>query len=151
MIQNEVVGRVWREVEPQLRQQGYELVEVEFGQQGRTRILRLFIDREGGVTLSDCQAASQLVSALLDGADLIQGHYMLEMSSPGFDRPLRKPEDFARFAGERAKLVAHTPVAGRKRFTGVLKGYQDGLVMIDCEGTVCEVHIENLKKANLDR
>jgi len=153
----DVVRRIWQDLDPHIEEQGYELVEVEFGQEGRSPVLRLFIDRiasdtsHGGITLEDCRAVSQLVNPLLDAADSIPGSYTLEVSSPGLDRPVRKPKDFARFAGERVKVAVHAPVAGRKRFTGMLKGLQDGLVTIECDGTCHEVHIENIKTAKLDQ
>jgi ribosome maturation factor RimP len=151
MVINEIVRRVWLEFEPELASHGYELVEVEYGPERGTCVLRLFIDKPGGVTLDDCQTVSHLVSALLDAADFISEKYCLEISSPGFDRPLRKPCDFERFAGERVKVVLASPVEGRKRFSGVLKGFSDGLIALDCGGQAYEVHIENVKKANLDR
>jgi ribosome maturation factor RimP len=75
----------------------------------------------------------------------------LEVSSPGIDRPIRKPEDFERFAGERIRLKARSPVNGRKHFKGVLTGLKDGLVLLECDGESHAIHIENIKKANLDR
>lgn len=151
MLANEVIDRVWEEVTPELNEQGYELVEVEYVPGGRGWVLRLYIDKEGGVTLDDCQKVSRIVGNLLDRSDFILERYLLEVSSPGFDRPVRKAADFERFEGERIKLVLLTPVGGRKRVNGVLKGYHDGLVSVDADGTMYEVHIENLKKANLDR
>jgi ribosome maturation factor RimP len=151
LLANEVTERVWEEVTPELNEQGYELVEVEYAPGARGRVLRLYIDREGGVTLDDCQRVSRVVGNLLDRLDFIEERYVLEVSSPGFDRPVRKASDFDRFQGERIKLVLATAVGGRKRINGVLKGYHDGLVTVDSEGTIYEVHIENLKKANLDR
>ena len=151
MPANEVTEHVWEQVTPELNEQGYELVEVEYAPGARGRVLRLYIDREGGVTLDDCQRVSRIVSNLLDRLDFIQERYFLEVSSPGFDRPVRKAADFDRFQGERIKLVLATAVAGRKHISGVLKGYHDGLVTVDSDGTIYEVHIENLKKANLDR
>lgn len=148
---NDVVRRVWEDLDPHIEEQGYELLEVEFARVGGNRLLRLFIDREGGITLDDCQAVSQLVSPLLDATGIVEGKYVVEVSSPGFDRPVRKPEDFVRFAGERIRVTARTPVAGRRNFIGILKGFQDGLVTIECDGTCYEVHIENIRKARLDR
>ncbi len=147
---NEILRRAWEELEPELSEQGYELVEVEFDRQGGRRILRLYIDREGGVTLDDCAAVSQLVSPLLDLKRFIDGSYVLEISSPGIDRPVRKPEDFIRFVGERVKLKTYEPVNGRKRFRGIMKGFRDGLVQLDCEESAYEIHIDNLRKAHLD-
>ena len=151
MIANDIVRQVWSVMEPELAAQGYELVEVELARGNRGLVLRLFIDKPGGVTLDDCQAVSHLVGALLDAGDYITEHYMLEISSPGFDRPIRKPADFARFVGERVKLTTEAPVSGRKRFSGVLRKFEDGLVTVECAETLYEVHIENLRKANLDR
>jgi ribosome maturation factor RimP len=148
---SEVIRRVWRELEPELQEQGYELIEVEHVFHLGRPVLRLFIDKAGGVTLDDCQAASRLAGAILDMKDFIEGQYSLEMSSPGFDRPVRKPKDFERFAGELVKVHVNVPIGGRKQFKGELKGFRDGLIRVDCDGTPCEIHIENLKKAHLMR
>ncbi|HNR34528.1 MAG TPA: ribosome maturation factor RimP [Candidatus Hydrogenedentes bacterium] len=149
--QGDTIRRTWETLESPLGTMGYELIEVEYGRENASWVLRLFIDKPGGVTLDDCQSASRAAGMLLDAADFIDGQYMLEMSSPGFDRPLRKPGDFERFAGERVRIVARTPVAGRRQFKGILRGVQDGLVSVDCGGVVCTIHLENIKKARLDR
>ena len=160
MERDDIIRRIWRELEPELREQGYELVEVEYAPQRGARIVRLYIDRTvqpaaahvvsgSGITLDDCQAASQLAGSLLDKADFLDGRYALEVSSPGLARPVRSPADFVRFAGERVKLSAQAAVSGRRQFNGVLRGFADGLVRVECDGTVYEVHIENVKKANL--
>jgi len=148
---DEIIRRTWQELGPELAEQGFELVEVEFEGTGARRTLRLYIDRADGVTVDHCATVSHLVSPLLDVKDFIDGAYMLEVSSPGIARPLRKSEDFTRFAGERVKVKTYEPVQGRKRFSGILLGLRDGLVELDCGGTPCSVHLENLKKANLDR
>ncbi|MCC6697718.1 MAG: ribosome maturation factor RimP [Candidatus Hydrogenedentes bacterium] len=147
----DVIRRAWGELEPHLREQGFELVEVEFGQHGHLWILRLFLDKEGGITLDDCAAVSQVLNPVLDSINLIDGAYTLEVSSPGFDRPVRKPEDFDRFAGERIKIRTHLPVEGRKKFTGTLTGIAGDLVSVDCDGTVYSICIDNIQRANLDR
>ena len=147
----ETAQKVWGHIEPHLLEQGYELIEVEYALQSGQWALRVFIDRAEGITLDDCQAASQLLSPILDEAELVKGSYVLEVSSPGFDRPVRRPQDFQKYAGERVKLKTVAPVSGRKRFTGVLKGFRDGLIIIECDGTPYNIHIDNLHKANLDR
>jgi ribosome maturation factor RimP len=76
---------------------------------------------------------------------------MLEVSSPGFDRPLRKPEHFLRFVGEPVKVVTHALVGGRSRFSGVIRGFEDGLILLEVAGETVSIHIENLKKARLNR
>ena len=124
---------------------GYELVELEFP----PHLLRIYIDREGGVTVDDCEKVSRQVSGVLDVEDPIPGHYTLEVSSPGLDRPLRKAADYARFAGERAKLELSLPVDGRKRFTGTLKGREGGEVMIEVDGVLHRLPLEGIAKARL--
>lgn len=151
MGRDEIVRRSWDEFERPLRESGYELVEVEYTAQGRTPILRVYIDKRGGITLEDCTAASQLLNPLMDAADFMPGQYLLEVSSPGIDRPLRKPEDFERFVGEEVRVSTTVPTDGRRNFKGVITGCRDGLILLDCAGRSVEIHIENLKKANLNR
>lgn len=151
MSQTETIRKAWETLTPELQEQGFELVEVEFRTEGGRRILRVYIDKPGGVTIDDCADVSQVLSPALDVADFISGMYYLEVSSPGIDRPIRKPADFARFVGEPVKLRTETPVQGRKRFSGRLTGFEDGLVLLECDGQPCSVHIENVERANLDR
>ena len=152
MTVDEIIRTAWSVFDPELQEQGYELVEVEYGRQEGVLILRVYIDKaSGGITLDDCTAVSQLLSPLLDTKDFVGGEYMLEVSSPGFERPLRRPEHFVRFAGEPVKLVTHALVGGRSRFSGVLKGFDDGLILVEVDGEIVTIHIENLKKARLNR
>ena len=152
MVLQEVIRSAWELLSPVLTEQGYELVEVEYTRQGRTGVLRLFMDRPGGgITLDDCQRASQLLGATLDQADFLKDRYLLEVSSPGVNRVMRRPEDFERFKGERIALVVHTALEGRRKFTGTLQGYRDGMILVDCDGKPVEIHAENLKKAHLER
>ena len=151
MERRELVNVIWERLAPEIEEQGYELVEVEYGQHGGTYILRLFIDREGGVTLDDCVDISPYVGALLDKDRIVEDRYMLEVSSPGIDRPVRKPRDFERFEGEYIKIQTVSPIEGRRRFNGTLKGYRDGLVSVEIDGAIHEIHIENVNKAHLVR
>ena len=129
---------------------GYEVVELEFHPQGRGGLLRVYIDREGGVTVDDCEIVSRQVSAVLDVEDPIPGAYTLEVSSPGLDRPLRKAADFARFAGERAKVELTLPIEGRRRFTGTLKGCEAEHVLIEVDGVLHRLPLGGIAKAKLD-
>lgn len=151
MDTREVVRRAWSELEPHLVEQGFELVELEFvGRAGRG-VLRLYVDRSGGVSIDDCVAVSQLLNPVLDAAEFISDSYVLEVSSPGTDRPLRKPKDFERFAGEAIALKSALPVNGRKKFKGVLRGVIDGAVSVECDGQTYAIALENVQRANLDR
>lgn len=151
MERDEVVRRAWQELEPELAEQGYELVEVEYGQSGARPVLRLYIDKEGGITLDDCAEVSQYLSPVLDMRDFIADSYMLEVSSPGIDRPLRKPMDFRRYLGEPVRLQTWAPVQGRRNFKGTLAGFEDGLIQLESDQQEFTIHIENLKRAKLDR
>ncbi|MDP7638846.1 MAG: ribosome maturation factor RimP [Candidatus Hydrogenedentes bacterium] len=151
MEKTEIVRQAWEVLGPEIEEQGCELVEVESGLQGSSLFLRLFLDKEGGITIDDCASMSRYVSALLDKDDFIGRQYNLEVSSPGIERPVRKVADFVRFAGERIKIHTVSPIEGRRKFTGELLGCEDGLVSVDVGSETVNVHIENVKRARLDR
>jgi len=149
---SEIVSWVWRTCEPLLAAIGYELIEVEYTGQFGQMILRLYLDKEvGRISLDDCSAATRALDPVLDAGDFPGDNYVLEVSSPGTDRPLRKAVHFARYTGQPVKLESIAPVQGRKRFTGTLTGFEDGLIHLECDGQPYEVHIENLKRANINR
>jgi ribosome maturation factor RimP len=133
-------------VQPVVTGMGYELVDLQASNGGR--LLRLFIDKPGGVGLEDCAAVSRQLSRVLEveGID----YERLEVSSPGLDRPLRKGADFARFAGHKAEVRMRTPDAtGRRRFVGILRGAQDGCVEMELEGHKVELALEDVERARL--
>ncbi len=129
--------------------EGYELVHAEFLDRGSASVLRVFIDKPGGVNLGDCQRISRHVSVLLDVEDLIDHHYTLEVSSPGLERPLFKAEDYLRFQGREVKLATSSMIENRRNFKGILKGFSDGVVTVDCGGKVFQIPLGQVKKANL--
>lgn len=125
---------------------GYELVDLQASNGGR--LLRLFIDKPGGVDIDDCAALSRQLSRVLEveGVD----YERLEVSSPGLDRPLRKAQDFARFAGRKADVRMRTPDAtGRRRFVGVLKGADEGRVSMELDGQTVALALEDIDRARL--
>lgn len=130
MAQSRVETTVDNLVRPLIEPMGYELVDVEFVREGGRRFLRLYIDKEGGVTLDDCQAVSRAVEARLDEVDPIPDQYYLEVSSPGIERPLKRDADFARFAGKMVRVSTFAPFEGSKRFVGELLGLADGAVRL---------------------
>ncbi len=155
--QTPVAEQVRRLVEPVLARDGYDLVEVEWGREGPRWTLRLYIERPGGVNIDDCQAVSRTVEPILDAEDVIEPAYDLEVSSPGVERPLRKPADFARFAGLRAHVRTYGPIENtapgsprRKNWTGVLEGFRDGAVEIDVDGVVHRIPHDQIAKAHLE-
>ena len=138
-----------RLLEPVIEALGYELVELEFHPQGRGGLLRIYLDREGGIGVDDCERASRQVSSVLDVEDPIPGAYTLEVSSPGLDRPLRKAEDYTRFAGQRAKLELLLPRDGRRRFSGTLRGIEGSEVQIEVDGVIYRLPLADVGKARL--
>jgi len=133
-------------MEPAVAGLGYELVDVQASNGGR--LLRLFIDKPGGVGLEDCAAVSRHLTRLLavEGID----YERLEVSSPGLDRALRKARDFERFAGHKADVRMRTPDAsGRRRFVGVLRGAEGGQVSMELEGQTVRLMLEDVERARL--
>lgn len=128
---------------------GLELVDVSFVKEHGTYFLRVFIDKEGGVFLDDCERLSELLGARLDEIDPIPGSYNLEVSSPGLDRPLKKRSDFERFCGRAVRLKTYAPVEGRKNWTGVLLGLDGDDVRIDVDGREYALPLKMVARANL--
>jgi len=128
---------------------GLEVVDVSFVKEHGSYFLRVFIDKEGGVSLDDCQRLSELLSDRLDEIDPIPSSYNLEVSSPGLDRPLRKKSDYVRFAGRAVKLKTYAPIEGRKNWTGVLVGLDGENVRIDVDGREFALPLKMVARANL--
>ncbi|MGN0985526.1 MAG: ribosome maturation factor RimP [Candidatus Enterenecus sp.] len=116
---------------PIVEEAGCTLWDVEYVKEAGEWFLRVYIDREGGVDIDCCEAVSRPLSDKLDEADPIQGSYTFEVSSAGLDRALRKPEHFEKCLGEQVDVKLYRPVEGRKEYTGVLTGYEDGDVLVD--------------------
>jgi ribosome maturation factor RimP len=117
-------------LEPAVNTLGCELVGIEYLPSGRHSVLRVYIDKDGGVTLEDCQSVSHQVSGILDVEDPIPGQYTLEVSSPGLDRLLFDAKDFERFAGHRVTIRNRVAIDGRRKFTGLLLGLENDDVVI---------------------
>jgi ribosome maturation factor RimP len=156
MSQESVVEKVTRLAQSLAPSLGMELVEVEYRRVGRSMVLRLFIDKEGGVTLDDCSDFSHECSQLLDIEDFISEHYTMEVSSPGLDRPLKRDEDYVRYAGRLVKartfeLLPDADGNRRKTFLGTLLGLEEGVVRIQLkEGQLAELPLSKIAKINLE-
>ena len=136
--------------EPVIESMGYELVGVEFNRGGGHGTLRVYIDRDSGVSVDDCAAISHQVSGILDVEEPIKQAYDLEISSPGIDRPLFKLADFERFAGRVAKIRLAAGFEGRRNFKGRLAGVNDaGQVRIEVDGETFDLPYADIARANL--
>jgi ribosome maturation factor RimP len=146
-------------LEPPIEALGFEVIDVEFAQAGRGGVLRIFIDRgaaadgaqgaELNVTVDDCAAVSREVGRVLEANDPIKGRYTLEVSSPGFDRILRKRAHFERFAGARVFVELKLPIDGRRRFVGLLKSIAGDAIVVEADGQAHSLPLERIQKARL--
>jgi ribosome maturation factor RimP len=128
-----------------------ELVDVEYRKEGADLVLRCLIDTERGVGIDDCQRFSEALGKVLDAVDPIAGSYLLEVSSPGIERPLKKEQDFIRFAGRQIAIKLHKAFNDRKKWQGVLLGMDDAkqLIRLQVERQVLEIPWVEIAKANL--
>jgi ribosome maturation factor RimP len=134
---------------PEIGALGYELLGIELGQNGKGSILRVYIDKEDGITIDDCVLVSQQLTGLLDVEDPIEGKYDLEVSSPGMDRPLFTLDQFSRYVGQKVNLRLHTKLEGRRRFIGMLLAIENENVVIDCDNEELVVPFNMIEKAKL--
>ena len=144
-------AEIARLVEPTLNGMGYELVRVQFGGGDRRPTLQIMAERvdRRAMAVEDCAEISRVLSALLDVEDPVEGAYMLEVSSPGIDRPLLRPADYERFAGFEARLELRQPVDGRRRFRGRLAGVENGCARVVEPAGEFRLPLEEISKAKL--
>lgn len=137
-------------IEPTVQALGLELWGIEHIAQGKYSLLRIYIDKaDTGVKIEDCEAVSHQVSALLDVEDPIKGEYTLEVSSPGMDRPLFKPEQFERFAGSEINLRLRKPIDGRRKYKGVIEKVDGETITLRLEEGEQPIEHSNIEKANI--
>jgi len=136
-------------IEPGLLAKGLELVDVEFKKEGKNWVLRVFIDKEGGVTLEDCQKISRLAGDLIEVEEVIEPTYTMEVSSPGLNRVLKKEKDFIKFSGKKICVQCHAPLNGRKKFTGILTDFKNQSIHLEVDGQLQTISINRVAKANL--
>jgi len=147
--QEKIVHQIWDLIEPLCEAEGVELVQVEYQREAGGRVLRLFIDRPGGVTLDDCIQISRQAGDVLEVCLENMGPYSLEVSSPGTNRPLVKQFDYERFKGRRAKIKTIQALDGQKNFKGVLAGISEGLVKLSVDDNTITIPIMEIAKAHL--
>jgi ribosome maturation factor RimP len=136
-------------LQPLINDLGYEFLGLEYSSNPKNPALVLYIDKPEGIAVEDCQSISREVAALLDVEDPIPGHYVLEVSSPGLDRPLFNPQQFEQYTGELVQLVLFSPQQGRRKFKATILGVEDQVVRIDQDGVEFELEHGNIAKARL--
>jgi len=146
------IARIWELAAPIAACEGMEIVDIQFRHEGSrgSKVLRLFLDKENGPNVDDLTRVSRQLSELLDVHDAVEGGYTLEVSSPGINRPLKKPEHFERFVGKRIRVRTHETIDGRRSFLGVLQAVSEGQVTIKQEGKVYRIPLSDIEKSNYE-
>lgn len=139
MAKRKVEDIVYELAKPIIDRNNFELVEVEYKKEGADWYLRVYIDKEGGITIDDCQAVSEEMSDLLDEADPIEQSYIFEVSSPGIDRPLKTDRDYEKNNDKLVEVKLFSPLDGKKVFEGILKGHSKEIVEIEADGKIMQI------------
>jgi len=137
-------------VTPIIKEEHLELVDVEYKKEGKNWLLRIFIDREGGVTVADCTRVSRQIEDLIEVEEAVPSSYILEVSSPGLDRPLKKEEDFLRFKGKRIHVTTYTPIHQQKNFKGTIQSFQEDVLFLEIDHQQVEIPKDQIAKARLE-
>lgn len=145
------VDKITSHIEPAIEALGFELWGLELLSQGKHSVLRVFIEKEGGVNMDDCAAVSRQISAVLDVEEPIQGRYNLEVSSPGLNRPLYKESHYRRYIGENLQVKMRMGIDGRRNFKGELLAIDDSALTLRVDDEEVRLMLSDIDKANLMR
>jgi len=148
-IGGSVIDHVIRIAEPLLNKMGFELIDVEYVTEHGRRILRFYVDKDGGITLDDCAMVSRQFAGVIEEEDIFQHEYVLEVSSPGLNRRLKREKDFLKVIGKKIKAEMIVPIKGRRKFTGYLRGVEDGILSLEIESEPILLPLQDIAKANL--
>ena len=147
----ELAGKIRELIEPAIDSMGVELDDMELGRMKGKILLRVYIEKQGGVSIDDCEKVSREIATVLDVEDPVPGAYVLEVSSPGLDRPLRKPRDFIRFSGKKVRVVTNEPVDKQTFFVGKIEDATDEDVMLVLQkDKKITISYNNISKARLE-
>jgi ribosome maturation factor RimP len=137
-------------IEPLVSQENAELVDLTFAKEGPRWVLRVFLDKQGGITLDDCGYFSERIGSLIDSSSAIDRAYVLEVSSPGLDRVIKKDKDYERFSGRAVRVRLKAPENGQRNFQGILRGIKDGKVQLEAAGKIFEFPAALVAETRLD-
>ncbi len=149
-LEKKIVDAVEKCLEEMFEHTDLELVDVEYRRESSGWVLRVYVDKKGGVLLEDCSRTSHQLGDIIEVKEIIPDAYSLEVTSPGVNRPLKKEEDFIRVIGKTVKLKTRTLLNNRKKFKGVLKGCREEMLLINSDGNDFSVPLSIVKKANLE-
>lgn len=149
MVKQKTAATVTELIQP-LFIDGLELVDVTFTKEGNSWYLRIFIDKPGGIGIEDCQSVSREIEHILDENDPIPQSYILEVSSPGIERPLKKSADYERFSGSLVNINTYAPIEGKKNLRGRLNGLRGSDIVLDVNGSEIIIPLEQVAGAHLE-
>ncbi len=147
--EKQIVEQAWAIADPVCIDEGMELVFIEYRREAQGRVLRIYIDKQGGVTVDDCVQISRQMSDIFDATLKDIGPYSLEVSSPGINRPLGRREDFDRFSGEKVHIKTRRAINGRKNYKGILRGIDKGVVTVCCDDEEISISLKEISIARL--
>jgi len=150
MHDEKIIDNVREILDPLLFEKAFELVDVQYRRESRGTVLRIYVDKQGGITIGDCAEISRELSTLLDVHDMVPGSYTLEVSSPGLDRPLRRPKDFERFKGNKVKIKTKSDLNERRVFVGRLLDFMNDIASVEIDGHEYFIPYNEIEKANLE-
>jgi ribosome maturation factor RimP len=147
-----IVERVWRLAAPLAAQEGMEIIDIEFRPEGGRagRVLRLYLDKEGGPNVDEISRVSRALSDVLDAENAIDTAYTLEVSSPGINRPLKRPEHFVRFVGKRIRVRTRDMIEGRRSFLGILSEVAGDKIVLAQDGKDFNIPFSIIEKSNYE-
>ena len=150
-MRQELTEKIWEIADRVARAADVEIADIEFLGGGRHRVLRIYVDKDGGVTHTDCETVSTGVEAVLDADELIPGgEYTLEVSSPGVERKLIRPRDFEKSVGKKVKVVLREPLSNSSTWIGVLQAFAENVLTVETvDGKTAQIPLDSVKKANL--
>ncbi len=144
-----VVAKIEELIKVKIEDKQFEFVDVEYVKEGKEWYLRIFIDKESGVSLDDCEIVSRKIGQILDETDIVKNSYILEVSSPGIERPLRREKDFERFIGSTVLVKTFEPIEGQKTLKGMLENFQNDTATITSGGKKYILTLDKIASANL--
>jgi ribosome maturation factor RimP len=146
------IARIWELAAPLAKMEGMEIIDIELRHEGSRggRVLRLYLDKEGGPNMDDLSRISRELSDILDVREIVEGAYTLEVSSPGINRPLKRPEHFARFVGKRVRVRTREVINGRRSFLGLLLEVSADKISLNQDGRACEIPFSLIEKSNYE-
>lgn len=146
-----VIEDIEKQIQPVVESEKMELVDIQYATESGRKVLRVFLDKEGGIKLRDCEDMSGKISAVIDQSKLMPESFVLEISSPGLDRVLKKEKDFIRYTGRKARITVGKPIDGQRNFSGTILAAGGGTVTIDdVTGKKATLQIDSIVKARLE-